>query len=89
MMKSMLMLLIISCLGACANQPVDIGIADGAIACSEPRPQICTREYRPVCGYTMNESNNLLEKTYSNGCSACTYPNVKAYRPKACSNNEK
>jgi hypothetical protein len=32
--------------------------------CQEPRPRMCTKEYRPVCG-----SNN---RTYPNKCSACS-----------------
>lgn len=85
MLKVMVMLVIISCLGACANQPVETLIPVGAITCSEPRPQICTREYRPVCGYTYNNSSNSIsEKTYATGCTACAHPSVEAYLPQAC-----
>jgi hypothetical protein len=35
--------------------------------CEEPRPQVCTMDYRPVCG---NLSDGGV-KTYSNGCGAC------------------
>lgn len=84
MLKATLMLVIISCLGACANQSVEPMMPEGVIACSEPRPQICTREYRPVCGYTFNNSNSISEKTYATGCTACAHPSVQAYRPEAC-----
>lgn len=89
MLKAMLLIVIISCLGACANQSVETLLPDGSIVCSEPRPQICTREYRPVCGYTLNgdsggEQNSYSEKTYATGCTACAHPEVKAYRPQAC-----
>ena len=86
MLKAMLMLVIISCLGACANQSVELMMPEGAIICSEPRPQICTREYRPVCGYTFSNSNSnsISEKTYATGCTACAHPSVQAYRPEAC-----
>ncbi|UCH23199.1 MAG: alkaline phosphatase D family protein [Deltaproteobacteria bacterium] len=50
------------------------------IACPDPRPEICTQEYRPVC--TNLQDGGL--KTYSNGCSACTDPSVTGYREGAC-----
>jgi hypothetical protein len=48
--------------------------------CSSPRPQICTREYKPVCGYQVDESY----KTYSTGCEACSNLNVVSYIDKQC-----
>jgi len=48
--------------------------------CPEPRPQMCTREYRPVCA-TLNDGTH---KTYANGCTACSDPKVKGYFPDAC-----
>jgi len=52
--------------------------------CEEPRPQICTQDYRPVCGQRMDGSVN----TYSNGCSACSDKNVKNYREGVCKEKE-
>ncbi len=49
--------------------------------CSDPRPQMCTMDYRPVCGVL--ENNSL--KTYSNGCGACSDPQVQGYNPEVCS----
>ena len=49
--------------------------------CTEPRPEICTREYNPVCA-RLNTGNE--EKTYGNGCSACADPAVIDYRQGAC-----
>jgi hypothetical protein len=48
--------------------------------CPEPRPQICTQEYRPVCAKLQDGGF----KTYSNGCTACTDPSVTGYRDGAC-----
>jgi len=48
--------------------------------CPEPRPQVCTQDYRPVCAQLRDGSF----KTYSNGCSACTDPAVTAYSGGAC-----
>lgn len=48
--------------------------------CKDPRPQICTLNYLPVCATT----NNAKEKTYANGCTACSDKNVVSYREAAC-----
>ncbi len=50
------------------------------ITCKEPRPQICTREYNPVCATLQDGS----EKTYATGCTACAEKIVSTYRPGAC-----
>lgn len=48
--------------------------------CEEPRPQVCTQEYRPVCA----ELQNGETKTYATGCTACSDVNVVGYRPEEC-----
>jgi len=48
--------------------------------CPEPRPQACTRDYRPVCA----QLNDDTFKTYPNGCTACTEPAVTVHRQGAC-----
>jgi cytochrome c5 len=63
---------------ACAELTAD---NSGSLSCSEPRPQMCTREYNPVCGATEQG-----EKTYGNACSACADSNVKNYQLGACTN---
>jgi hypothetical protein len=49
-------------------------------ACTEPRPQVCTMDYTPVCA--RHEDGSY--KTYSNGCTACANPSVAAYMEGAC-----
>ena len=46
------------------------------ILCEEPRPQICTREYDPVCA-TLNDGSI---KTGSTGCTSCSDPEVVGYK---------
>lgn len=59
----------------------NIKIAEPKIMiCKEPRPQLCTLNYQPVCATT----KNTKEKTYANGCSACSDKNVINYREGAC-----
>lgn len=48
-------------------------------ACQEPRPEICTMDYQPVCGY-----GDKHQKTYSNGCSACADASVLGWVQGAC-----
>ena len=48
--------------------------------CSEPRPEVCTLDYNPVCGYKSDGTS----KTYSNGCSACIVKEVIGYKNGEC-----
>ena len=45
-----------------------------------PRPQMCTRDYRPACGLRRDGSR----KTYGNACSACSDPEVVSQAAGAC-----
>ena len=58
----------------------DSTVTSTITACTEPRPQICTREYRPVCATLADGST----KTYATGCTACSDPKVSGYRDLAC-----
>ncbi len=48
--------------------------------CIEPRPEICTQDYTPVCGVHRDGSRS----TYSNGCTACSNLDVVGAMPGAC-----
>ncbi len=62
---------------ACSQHPDPMLQADGL--CQEPRPEICTMHYKPVCAEVANE---LVE--YGNACSACGDPAVNAYQIGSC-----
>ncbi len=58
--------------------PELLSVAGGP--CATPRPQMCTREYRPACGQRRDGSR----KTYGNACTACSDPEVVTQAAGAC-----
>jgi len=65
--------------------------SESVTPCTNPRPQICTREYRPVCAAVETGINCITtprpstkEVTYATGCTACADPKVRSYRPGKC-----
>lgn len=61
------------------------------VQCTDPRPQICTMDYTPVCATKDNRvrcvttpCQSTETKTYSNGCGACANPAVISYIPGEC-----
>ena len=68
-------------LSACATSSQDeTALAVATQVCEEPRPQVCTMDYRPVCASLADGS----VKTYSNGCSACGDAAVSSWTEGAC-----
>ena len=68
---------------ACAQSSVveeTVASRPELVACEEPRPQLCTMQYDPVCGLTANSQY----QTYSNACSACSDASVSGHSPGAC-----
>lgn len=60
-------------------------------ACPETRPQMCTKEYRPVCATrdtgircVTTPCNSTEERTYGNACTACAHADVLRYTAGAC-----
>ena len=81
------------CLAACTETATipPSEMPSGLAQCVEPRPQLCTQDYRPVCGLrdtgvrcvtTPCESTERL--TYGNACSACSNPDVLGYTDGMC-----
>lgn len=67
---------------ACPSSPPEQATAPvpRLTRCEDPRPELCTADYNPVCGLLADGTY----KTYSNGCSACADAAVSGHRPGAC-----
>jgi hypothetical protein len=78
--NGLLVTLLLSLFACAGGQPKPTPKDGLQTACIEPRPQICTMDYTPVCAALVSGQ----EKTYSNGCSACADVNVVSHRPAAC-----
>jgi len=63
-------------------------VKEGLTECTEPRPEICTMDYTPVCGL-QRVSGSEQWKTYSNACTACSDSTVIGYKKDACEADEK
>lgn len=81
--RSLLIGLFAAVLVSCASGDVPSSAPNGTDfeACEDPRPEVCTREYQPVCGRRTDGTLN----TYGNGCTACSQSSVVGYRKGACS----
>ena len=79
------MVLVVVALSGCASpEPV-------YTRCSNPRPEICTREFRPVCAArdkgircVTTPCDTWQYKTYGNACTACADNTVSHFRVGAC-----
>ena len=78
-----------SCVGTTDKEA--IAATNEAVVCTEPRPQICTHDYNPVCATrdtgircVTTPCPTTEEITYSNGCAACSDKRVISYRPSSC-----
>jgi len=71
------------CANAIKSDSLQIGTNSGDTAqtvCTNPRLQVCTMDYRPVCGRIEDGSS----KTYSNGCTACSDVTVTSHTEGPC-----
>ena len=58
-------------------------VKDELTECTEPRPEVCTMDYTPVCGLQRTAGEEQW-KTYSNACTACSDSSVTGYIKGAC-----
>ena len=81
----MLAALAVSCAMPVPDDPAPVdGEASGTVAddfvCSEPRPQVCTTIYAPVCA----EHTDGDRETLASACNACADDTVSAYTKGPC-----
>jgi hypothetical protein len=78
---------------ACSPGPDESAQArdPGWVECVVPRPEVCTKEWRPVCGLrdtgvrcVTTPCPSWETKTYGNACAACADPDVYGWRPGEC-----
>jgi len=67
-----------ACVGVTGEQPIGAELNQGG---PEPRPQVCTLEYAPVCAFV---GKHGARKEFASGCSACGDASVSAYIPGPC-----
>jgi len=77
--KLMALSLPLVCCAAGSHQEV----VDATLSqCLDPRPELCTLEFRPVCAVMVDGHR----EEFSNGCSACSNPDVSGWTAGTCSN---
>ena len=67
-------------ISACGLNSQPQADAEKVTKCLEPRPEMCTMDYNPVCGNLADGS----VKTYSNDCNACSDPDVTSFSQGEC-----
>lgn len=83
MPRAMLLTTLVLLAACSANTPAPVQSLT-TNQCSEPRPQVCTLEYNPVCG----ELAGGTRTEYSSPCNACAHDAVIRYIPGKCPGNE-
>ena len=63
--------------------PLPVELPPDLAQCMDPRPELCTQDYRPVCG--VRDTGVSMERaTYGNACTACSNPDVLGYSEGMC-----
>ena len=78
--QAMIVVVALFVLAACAGNPAPLP----GTQCSDPRPQVCTMEYNPVCATLVAGG----VKQYASGCNACADDAVSSYMPDVCPTGE-
>jgi hypothetical protein len=79
-MRMLIIVALGSLLSACNGTTTPHSSSGEGVQCVDPRPQVCTMEYNPVCAVVSDGSS----KQYSSPCNACADDAAKSYLPGAC-----
>lgn len=67
------------------------GVPEGFTHCETPRPEMCTKEYRPVCGHVDTGIRcvkapcpSQRHQSYGNPCTACVDEKVIGFEKGSC-----
>jgi hypothetical protein len=77
-----LILLAVIFITSCSSTEISKSVDD--IGCNNPRPEMCTMDYNPVCATKDNGARPTETATYPNACSACSDENVISTIPGEC-----
>ena len=80
MMIPFIVVVVALCLAGCNSISKKTKIQPQLVLCEDPRPQICSMIYQPVCGTLEGGS----KKTYASDCSACSDTKVIGYQKEEC-----
>ena len=72
--------LLLPALAACAAQPSPEPTPEALGLCEDPRPQVCTMIYAPVCA--LHRDGHV--ETHSSSCNACADDTVSRYVEGSC-----
>lgn len=92
LLKTLILTTIFFICSCSAHQAINVEESNPiTIQCQDPRPQLCTQEYAPVCAekltgiYCITTPCPSTEQlTYATGCTACADKKVMAYHLGAC-----
>ena len=80
----LLILVLLLIVYACTS--LDKTLEDSTLTlCLDPRPEVCTMDFRPVCGL---RADNSVIRTFSNACMACSELETMAYIDGECDKEE-
>lgn len=71
------------------STPNPTALPENLTLCPEERPEVCTQQYDPACGYFFPDlGDTRINHTYGNSCTACVDTRIKGYTSGSCPGQE-